>query len=511
MAKPDLTPLLNYGAPHQRAKCCWCKSSLVPVLNDTVWRCPTSACFERQLKYAIITTAGKPPVPTYHFVPLPIQVSFIEEVLSQKYRRILFGGAAGGGKSHALRWLGHLLCLMLPNFKVLLLRRKYPQLENSHLIPVESEARALGADYGKTAKAVVYPNNSRFNFGHCAELGDETNYLSDEYDLILFDEMVTFAETQITMISSRARTSRKDWKPQVVGGTNPGGISASYCLAHYLFKNPDPVKYKRYNGNDYLYIPSTLDDNPYLDFDYEQNLNDMSDAEHRMYRYGDWTAIEGQYFKEWNPAIHTEQIEVDPKVERFCAIDWGYLAPGVCYWFACLTDGKLYLEDEYKFQETLAVDVAYEIAKRNRQRGIKVRYTVGGADMFNRSGQTGEDIAETFRRAGVPLRRANNDRVIGWQRVRHALRLDKDNIPWLRVNPATCPYFCRTFPLLISDDKNPEDIDGRCEDHAAEAVRYGLMSRPAPSRMGQYDYAALKGKAGELLYNACIDLRSQTR
>ena len=41
----------------------------------------------------------------------------------------------------------------------------------------------------------------------------------------------------------------------------------------------------------------------------------------------------------------------------------------------------------------------------------------------------------------------------------------------------TCKNLIRTLPQLPPDDNNPEDIDTDTEDHAADALRYGVMRR----------------------------------
>lgn len=477
-----LQPLLQTQEKTSRAKCCWCEKSLVTILDGTIWRCPSLNCFARCLAFAIITEQnGKP---NYLFIPLPKQAAFFEAVLSQVYRRILFGGAAGVSKSHGMRWLAHYLCLKYPGFKVLLLRRKFPQLEESHLSRVEPEALQLGAVYMRAERLVRYTNQSRLKFGHCAEKGDEVNYLSDEYDLILFDEETTFEESQIVLISSRARTSRTDWKPMVAGGTNPGGPSAPYCISHFLNKNPDPKQYPHYRPADYCYIAGTLDDNPYLNESYELSLDDLPTELREAYRFGNWEIFPGQYFKEWRRAVHTAELIIPAKVNRFCAIDWGYAKPGVCLWFAMLPDGDLYVEDEYVFVETIAAEVAKTIVQRNKARDLRPLYYVADPAMWIRSGDTGESIAETFQRNRVPVRQAKNERVNGWQRLRHWLKWsyrDDHSIvaPHLRVSGENCPYLCRTLPLLQSDlPHKPEDVDTTGEDHAADTLRYGVMSRP---------------------------------
>lgn len=502
ITKSDLRAFDNMGEPTSRATCTWCKAKLRPIVGMTAWRCPSDICFRAQLNQTIALKRDRKLEVLY--LPLPIQTRFLKEVFSQKYRRILFGGSAGVSKSHALRWLGHACCNQYPGFKALLLRRKFPQLEESHLSRVEAEAAQLSAHYAKTERRVDYPNGSRFKFGHCAERGDEVNYLSDEYDLILFDEQTTFEESQVVLISSRARTTRQGWQPLVVGGTNPGGVSANYCRSHYIDKNPDPKQYGRYNPDDYCYIPGTLDDNPYLNESYEKSLDDLPTELREAYRFGNWDIFPGQYFKEWRRSLHTTHYDVPPAVERFCGLDWGYLRPGVCLWFAALPDGRLYVEDEYVFSETIASEVAREIRARSKRRGLRVRYTSADPAMWIRSGESGESIAETFARAGWPLRQSKNERVNGWQRVRHWLRPDAEGKPLLQVSEHNCPYLTRTLPQLLSDEGKPEDVDTSGEDHAADALRYALMSRPFPTREA-VAAVSMKGKAGQLF----ADLRRE--
>lgn len=42
----------------------------------------------------------------------------------------------------------------------------------------------------------------------------------------------------------------------------------------------------------------------------------------------------------------------------------------------------------------------------------------------------------------------------------------------------TCKAFIRTIPLMMYDQRKPEDLDSELEDHAADEWRYMCMSRP---------------------------------
>lgn len=372
-------------------------------------------------------------------------------------------------------------CLLVPKLKVLLLRRTFPELNDTHIERAMLEAPLLGAEYLKSEHKMRFSNGSIEQYGHVQDDAALSRYLSTEYDRIAFDELVTFTKLQFLMLGSRLRSSIPGVEPVLTAGTNPGGIGAAWVKRYFIDHDVTPEEDPAYRAEDYAYIPSVLEDNPYVDAGYELRLLALPEDLRRAYRSGDWDIFPGQYFREWRRARHVVLREYDPRYARFCALDWGYLRSGICGWFVAHSDGHLYLEEEYVFTETIASEVAKEITRRTKDRGIKVRYTAADPAMWIRDGQTGESLAETFNRAGVPLVKAHHERVNGWQRVRAWLRSAPDGRPWLEVSPA-CGYVARTMPALMADPTKPEDVDSDGEDHGADMLRYGMMSRPWPTR-----------------------------
>ena len=209
------------------AHCCWCQSPFVrydyPGLTGA-WVCPQEACRQRQEQWALTVQLPRRGVKVI-YMPLPKQVEATEAVESGQYRWSLFGGALGGSKSHFLRWLAYRRCLQVPRFRVLLLRRTYPELEKTHMREAVLEAPLMGAValLSRNPPVVEFPNGSVLEFGHCQDEKHVASYLSAEYALILFDELVTFEERMVLLIASRARTTKRGVVPMVVAGTNPGG------------------------------------------------------------------------------------------------------------------------------------------------------------------------------------------------------------------------------------------------------------------------------------------------
>jgi hypothetical protein len=169
----------------------------------------------------------------------------------------------------------------------------------------------------------------------------------------------------------------------------------------------------------------------------------------------------------------------------FASLDWGFNAPGVCLWWACLPDGHYHIAREHKFSGKSAETVAGEIKQITRELGIaRLRYLVADPSIWQKTGHgRGESVAETLQRHGLPMRKGDNDRLNGWLRCHELLADAPDGVPWLTVDDDPhCKYLRRSLPSQMSDKHDPDDIDTNGDDHAVDALRYGAMSRPAPTR-----------------------------
>lgn len=498
------------GDVHALGRCCWCGAAFVvgTVVGSEFWLCPTEGCWQRQVKYAMVTTVrGRPRNDApggnrgCRFVPVPRQVDAFEAV-DGPARYVLFGGARGGSKSRAMREIAHRRALTVAGSRMLLLRRTFRELEDNHFEKMLAEAPTMGADFPPSTKLVTYPNGSTLRFGHCETRADVEHYLSSEYDLIFFDELVTFEEQQFQLISSSARTTKPGLLAKVVAGTNPGGPQSHWVQSRFIEKDVDRERYPDYDPAEWVFIPSLLEDNPYLGKDYERQLLDLPPEIREAYRHGRWDVFPGQYYPEFKARTHVTPLHIEYPVEwpRVLSMDWGFVKPGVVGWWVLTPEGKAYREDEYVFTRTVAADVGQEIGRRCKARGLRsLRYLVFDTAMEIPQHDSGEPTIETVRRgmrkAGVSIgtKQADKDRINGWQRLRHWFRLAPDGEPWMMSSP-NCRYFNRTIPALVSDDTHPEDVDTDGEDHAADEARYFAMSRPSPGSTG----GAVQPRAGTL-------------
>ena len=412
-----------------------------------------------------------------HGLPHEKQRRFFET----KARHVCYGGARGGGKSWAMRRKFVLLALRYDGLQLLLLRRTLPELTENHVRPLLTELSGA-VQYNKSQREFRFPNGSRIRLGYCDLERDVYQYQGQEYDVVGLEEATHFSEAQMQFLTTCNRSTRQDFQPRMYYTCNPGGVGHAWVKRLFV----DRAYRGTERAEDYAFIPARITDNPTLlkaDPGYVQTLMNLPPPLRKAHLEGCWDVLAGQYFAEFDRDKHVVEKQPLPAWwRRFRAMDWGYHDPCCVLWFAVTPEGELIVYRELYRTETLSSELAREVCTLSE--GEKIAYTVASPDAWQRRGLAGADgatIAEAFCKGGVPLLAADNSRVAGWQRVREALKLRSDGTPSLTIF-ADCENLIRTLPLLTYDLHSQEDVSDTCEDHAAEALRYGLMSRPARSK-----------------------------
>lgn len=186
----------------------------------------------KKAKLAKKSNEPKPLVLSDVFVPNPgPQAQFVESTC----REILYGGAAGGGKSAALTALP-LKWAHLPGFLSLTLRRESTQLKDliakantlySKAFPGKHVVNKRGRETFET------PSGAQFLWGHCKEKRDFTQFDGWEINLLCFDELTHFTHEQYTAICARVRSSNPDLPTLIRATTNPGGEGHEWVFKHW--------------------------------------------------------------------------------------------------------------------------------------------------------------------------------------------------------------------------------------------------------------------------------------
>lgn len=461
---------------------------------------------------------------TFFYLPVPAAVP----LHASKTTNVCYGGAVGGTKSHSSRHDEYMHLMAVHNWNGIIMRRTHVELEQNHTIPAIGECARINDFFQQTVmdltpsqhRLTVKTTNSLLTFGHCQNAGDEEKYLGPSYDSFRPEEMATFLKQQIIGVQGRLRSSKtlpdgSRIVARMIGTTNPGGAQTQYIKDWFIDKNVSAIENPRYDPKDYEFIPARLYDNPYyMDADgsyetYEKRLFMYSPRRRRQLLDGDWDAISGQFFPEWNKHLHVATLDIPHgcKIERW--IDWGYSPnPGVCHWVACFPNGRLYVFAEWVFNGEgrplmVAAKVAERIARLTKDHVLPetkghLSKTIGDKSMFAKDGHTGESYEETFRRNGVRMLPSDSDRVQGWGRLRHWFGRHPEGGAWLMYHP-DCKYAIRTIPALVHDATNPDDCDSSGEDHAGDCDRYGVMGRPTPTSYRHKPLPSLPGSIAALV------------
>jgi len=408
------------------------------------------------------------------------------------YKYLLYGGAVGGGKSYWLRWeLIQLLFYFnaeygLSNVMVGLFCEDYPALKDRHLSKIKFEFPSwLGTFSAQDHNFVLMP---KWGSGILAfrNLDDVSKYQSAEFAAIGVDELTKNQKEVFDFLRTRLRwPGIEDTK--FLAGTNPGGVGHGWVKNIWIDKVFDENEKE---ASKFVFIPAKAEDNPHLPKSYYTSLESLPEPLRKAFLEGDWDLFKGQYFNEWRRDIHIcEPFAIPADWKKFIAIDYGFSKPSSVGWYAVSPDGIVYRYRELYITEQTFSDLTKLIVAMTPD-SEEIRYWVADPSIWAKKGESplsGADIMQDkyreIKKKSLLLLQGNNDRLNGWRIVREHLK------PFMREEKltaklqifSTCDNFIRTLPSLVYDPIRVEDCDTDGEDHAADELRYGLMSDPKPA------------------------------
>lgn len=387
---------------------------------------------------------------------------------------VLYGGAAGGGKSYGQIVDAFLYALRYPGSKQLLLRASFPALERSLILTALAIIPRSLYTYQSAKHKMQLKNGSLLEFGYLANDTDVTMYQSAEYDVIRFDELTHFTDYQYIYMLSRLRGAN-DFPKQMKSSTNPGGRGHSWVKARFIDPAPPLTVFGEETTR--IFIPARVEENRFLmerDGKYLKRLMSLPENEKKALLYGDWDIFEGQFFGEFCKEKHVVAArEIPAYHKRFRSLDYG-LDRTACHWWAVDEAGNLTIYREFCQSGLTLSEAAREIVRLTPKEEV-IAYTVASPDLWNRRQDTGRSGVEIMAAEGLwGLVRADNRRIPGWRVLREYLRGENLHIF------SHCMEIIRTLPALLYDKHVPEDAADypHAITHAPESVRYGVMSRP---------------------------------
>ena len=407
--------------------------------------------------------------------PQPKQALFF----GARERFVCYGGARGGGKSWCVQRKAVLMAARYGGIRVLILRRTLPELRENHIRPMR-RLLSGAAEYRAADKTFEFPNGSVIVFGYCDGEDDVEQYQGQEYDVIFMDEATHFTEYQYQTLTACLRGAN-DFPKRMYLTCNPGGVGHAWVKRLFI----DRAFRGGEKPEDYVFIPARVTDNRVLmekDPEYVRRLDNLPPGLREAWRDGKWDVFAGQYFTEWDAALHIAEPFQPPAWWRwYVTLDYGLdmlaaLLIGVDDKGGACVVGEVYEgRDLGAGHDGLIVSEAAEAVKQLAA-GRPVTAYLAPPDLWNARQETGRSVADIFAEHGVFLTKTSNDRVDGWMAVKEWLkpRLCEDGTerPRLRFFP-NCRNIIRCLPLLQYDEKRPNDVRNTPHEltHAPDALR----------------------------------------
>lgn len=452
------------------------------------------------------------------------QVEFLKQLYCDE---VLFGGAAGPGKSWCLVFdalgtqylhteLGK-AAYEIPEYRAALFRRKTTQfsklLDEGKKMYVPLGAELVYGRRGDPGPSFNFPSGARIFICHMEQEDNKEDHQGIEYQYCGFDELTQFTVTQYSYLFSRLRSTVKGLNCRMRATTNPTGTGLMWVkkrfiktgtkvftptTVHYFAPDPDRDIEENSTGleveKDHIYaksrmfIPGKLDENKILqdaDPNYKLNIISMGKKYENALLHGDWDAFGGDFFEDFDSKTMAIKPFMIPREWRLAAsIDPGWSSPCAFTLHAVDFEDNVYALFTTYTRGKSPTENAFYIKQRIKTfpytGGRMPEFIVSGRDAFAKKDlnaiiASDKTFADKFSEVGLTLEPASTERHNGWMAFKEYMRFGK----W--------KYFELYNEALIDeivsapqDEKDPDDIQGKgndpeVNDHALDEERYFIM------------------------------------
>jgi PBSX family phage terminase large subunit len=414
---------------------------------------------------------GPPPDLRYHGAAL--------DLLKSHDFELVIVGPAGTGKSIAALHKLHWAAQHYPDMRGLIVRKTRESLTQSALVTFEDKVlgpwwreRIAANCQRRVRQSYTYPNGSELVVGG---LDKPSKVMSTEYDIAYAQEAIELTEGDWESLNSRVRNGVMPYQ-QLFGDTNPDAPT------HWIKR--------RAEGGQLRLLESRHEDNPaYWDHAaadwtekgraYIARLDRLTGPRFLRLRKGQWAGAEGAIYDEFDRRVHVVETYSPPPSDRIVrSIDFGYVNPFVCQWWAIDHDGRMTLFKELYGTGRLVSDWAADIQRHSA--GMAIEATISDHDAEDRA---------TLDAAGISTDAAHKAVTPGIEAVQRRLRIEGDGRPRIQF---AADAVVRRDPRLIearkpactleeiegytwappTPNRPPKDEPRKANDHGMDALRY---------------------------------------
>ncbi len=354
---------------------------------------------------------------------------------------MLLDGSAGGGKSHLAANKIDGFARKYPGATGLIIRKTRESMTNSTLLFYNTQVIAgdPSVQWKKQDKRFEYANGSIVAYGGMKDATQRESIRSigqtGGLDIVWVEEATQLLLADLEELIPRMRGTAAPWV-QIILTVNPD--SSEHWIYKRLILGKEATRYR-----------SRASDNEHNPDNYaEEVLGKLTGVRRKRLKDGLWVRTEGAVFETFDPDIHI--IDEMPKGwkswRKFRAIDFGFVNPFVCQWWAMDGDGRLYMYREIYFSERIVSDHAVEMfrleAGLSRENIKEMRYEAETEDVFlynlRKLAEKREKIdftvadhdredRETLKKAGIRTQNAKKSISDGIEHVQLRLRVQKDD------------------------------------------------------------------------------------
>ena len=411
------------------------------------------------------------------------------ELYQNRGPEVIISGSAGTGKSRSCLEKLNDAAWDYPGMRGLIIRKTRESLTESGLhtfehFVLEDGDRIHQNVQRRMRQAYRYPNGSEIIIGG---MNKAERIMSTEYDLIFVQEAIELTEDDWELLTTRLRNSKMPYQ-QIMGDTNPAQPT------HWLKQ--------RCNQGRTALLESRHEDNPVLwdiiagvwtkrGLDYIDRLDNLTGVRKQRLRYGKWVQAEGIVYEDWDPTIHLiDRFDIPDDWRRIRAIDFGYVHPFVCQWWAIDGDGRMYLYREiYHTQRTVRVH-AMQINKLSQ--GESIETTICDHDAEDRA---------TLRENGISSVAALKGVSPGIQAVQERLKIAGDDRPRVFIMRDSLVELDQSLIEAKHPYRSEQEWDGyvwmpnkeapiKDQDDGLDTLRYSVMyvDHPQPRKARSYQW-----------------------
>jgi phage terminase large subunit len=435
------------------------------------------------------------------------------------FSKAKYSVCAGGirsGKTTAACRRAIFLSLAFPGNRGIIARHQATQLKISTIQIFEkelakaNEGKIIGGfikSWNRVEKILTFVNGSEIYFRH---LDKPETIQGSEWGFIYIDEAhevpeetygqlkprLTFwsdQEAELFMIDPK----RKELQRQFLG------FNAKPKPYLFITQNPHPGWTKKefkedVHGQYELTEITTRENEEFLGKGYADDLKKtMPEDWYNRFVEGSWDVAGGQVYKEFSTAIHViDAFDIPAHWKRVICMDFGWNNPTAVLWMAIDDHGNIFVYDEHYQSRVLPSQHAIAIKAKSGDSGRVVIWADPSGNNNSVSGRG--SLFEEYRQHGIICQAADNDVATGIMRVSEYLHVDPDHVHPVKGSLGSPRFFFLRdrAPNAVQEiltyewDSLPEGREGndperpkKHNDHALDALRYGVMTRPKPSEL----------------------------